>query len=118
MYVTRVIEGQTNENEQTRTPNGYAERATLAENMLPNGQIGTVCGYALETVLHRGKEVVKKGDEISIGAGKLSHKERKMYFENQNQIIGKIAKFKFFPIGIKDKPRFATFQCFRDPVDM
>ena len=116
--VTHVIEGKHNTNEQTRTPNGYAERATHAENMIPNGKVGTICGIALETVKHAGNIVIRKGDNIEIGPGKLTHAEREKYMEEPDLIIDKIAKFQFFPVGIKDKPRFPTFQSFRDPVDM
>ena len=116
--VTYIIEGKHNTNEQTRTPNGYAERATHAENMVPNGKVGTVCGIALADVRHAGKTVIKKGDEIELAAGKLTHPQREEFFQDPSLIVGKIAKFQFFPVGIKDKPRFPTFQSFRDPVDM
>jgi DNA ligase-1 len=116
--ITHVIEGATNNNEKTKDPNGYAERSTHAENMVPNGRVGTICGIALETLEFGGKVIIREGDEIEVGAGKLSHSERAYYFENQSEIIGKIGKYQFFPIGIKDKPRFPTFQCFRDPLDM
>jgi DNA ligase 1 len=116
--ITHVVEGKTNRNELKSTPNGYAERSTVSENMVPNGMIGTICGRAIETVKLGEHVVLFKGQEVEVGPGKMAHNDRKYYFENQNEIIGKIGKFQFFPIGVKDKPRFPTFQGFRDPVDL
>ena len=116
--VTHVIEGKSNQNELKANPNGYAERATLAENMVPNGMVGTICGKALETIEFGGRVVVEKGADIEVAPGRMTHDERRYYFENQSEIIGKLAKYQFFPIGVKDKPRFPTFQGFRDPVDL
>ena len=62
--------------------------------------------------------VIEKGAMIEVAPGKMVHEKRKYYFDNPEEIVGKIVKFKFFPVGIKDKPRFPTFQSFRDPVDM
>ena len=116
--ITHVLEGKSNQNELRSNPNGYAERSTLAENMVPNGMVGTICGRALETIEFGGRVVVEKGTLIEVAPGKMTHKERQHYFENQGEIIGKIGKYQFFPVGVKDKPRFPTFQGFRDPVDM
>jgi DNA ligase-1 len=117
IVVTHVIEGRTNQNELKHDPNGYAERATLAENMIPNGMVGTICGRALKEEKLGDLIVLHKDQEIEVSPGKMTHEERKYFFEHQDEIIGKIAKFQFFPIGVKDKPRFPTFQGFRDPVD-
>lgn len=118
ILVTSIVEGECNQNELKANPNGYAERSTHAENMIPNGMVGALIGTALEDITFLGRVVITKGMEVRIGAGKMSHKERENYFNNPDTIIGKIAKYKFFPVGIKDKPRFPTFQCLRDPVDM
>jgi DNA ligase-1 len=118
IVVTHIIEGQSNQNELKHNPHGYAERSTLAENMVPNGMVGTICGRALKEEKMGDLIVLHKDQEIEVSPGKMTHDERRYFFENQDQIIGKIAKFQFFPIGVKDKPRFPTFQGFRDPVDM
>jgi len=118
IVVTAVIQGQTNNNEKTKTPNGYAERATHAENMVPNGMVGTIIGKATADIIHNDKLLIKEGEEIEVAPGKMSHNERLHYFEYQDAIIGKLVKFQFFPVGIKDKLRFPTFQCFRDEIDL
>lgn len=116
--ITHVVEGRSNQNELKANPHGYAERSTLSENMVPNGMVGTIVGRALEDIEFCGRIIVRKGDTIEVAPGRMTHSERRHYFENPHEIIGKIGKYQFFPVGVKDKPRFPTFQGFRDPVDM
>lgn len=118
IVVTSVCEGATNNNELGVTPNGYAERSTHAENMVPNGMVGTIRGYLLEDQFYGDKLILEKGLYIEIAPGKMTHAERVMFFENQDMILDKIVKFQYFPVGIKDKPRFPTFQHIRDPIDL
>lgn len=118
ILITHITEGRTNENEATLSPNGYSERSTHSENMIPNGMVGNLIGTALQDEFFNNVKVIAKGQVICIGAGKLSHEERKFYFDYPDEIIGKIAKYQYFPIGIKDKPRFPTFQSIRSPIDM
>lgn len=116
--ITHVVEGKSNQNELKRTAYGYAERSTVAEHMVPNGMVGTIIGRALEDVLFNERVIVQKGAIIEVAPGKMSHTDRRHYFENPDEIVGRIGKYQFFPVGVKDKPRFPTFQGFRDPVDM
>lgn len=100
-------EGQMNNNEATINELGYTERSTHQENMIANGLIGRlIC------------KVLKTGEEIIVSPGRLTHIERQFYFENPNQLIGKTIKFQHFPKGVKDKPRFPTFQSFRASSDI
>lgn len=105
--VYAVEEGQTNNNTAQVNELGNTFRSSHAAGMVPNGMIGAL--------LCRD---VKTGQEITVGAGRLTHTERKYLFENQNEVIGKTVKYKKFPKGEKDKPRFPTFQSFRNPNDM
>lgn len=116
--ITRVEEGQTNNNPAQTNELGKTFRTTHQENMVPNGQVGNIYGRLLKNVEWRGKIILRKGDEIKVSAGCLTQAERKYYWENQDKIRGKIMKFQFFPQGQKDKPRFPTFQSFRMKEDM
>jgi len=118
IVVTGIVEGQHNENEKKQMPNGYSERATIAENMVPNGKVGTIVGTAWEDVYFGKGLIIKKDQLIEISPGKMPHAEREYYLQNPDAIIGQLAKYKFFPIGMKEKPRFPTFQCLRSRVDM
>lgn len=116
--VLDMVEGLHNGNEAGVNELGNTERSSHKENMIPNGLLGSIQGKVLKDVRDRGKIVLSSGDIVTIGPGKLTHEERKFYFDNQNKFIGKIGKGKFFPKGIKDKPRFPTFLSIREGADI
>lgn len=105
--VLGVIEGNVNNNEAKKNELGRTERSSHQENLTPNGMVG-----ALPCRCHA------TGKEVLVSAGSLDHEQRKYYFENQDQIIGKVIKYKSFPKGVKDKPRFPTFHSFRADSDL
>lgn len=115
--VVRIIEGQTNNNEARINELGYTYRSTHMDNMSPNGMIGSYVVKVL-TVPQGLEHLIQVGQEMTVSAGKLTHEERKYYFDNPNEFIGRITKYKFFAHGMKDKLRIPTHQSFRDPVDM
>ncbi len=57
------------------------------------------------------------GVEFSIGTG-LTALERQSHWVNQEHLIGAVCKYKFFPVGVKDKPRHPVFLGFRDRRDL
>lgn len=118
--VEQIIEGQHNANELGATPHGYAERSTHAENMIPNGMVGSLmCRTLYDCTGANGTDLLfAAGTLIKVGAGKMTHEQRKHYFEHPEEIVGKVIKFQHFPSGVKDKPRFPTFQGFRAKEDM
>lgn len=105
--VLRIVEGQTNGNVATINELGHTERSTHQENMTPNGMVGALECMCLKT---------KK--PITVSAGSMPHDIRKQYFERQDLIVGKVIKYKTFLKGVKDKPRFPTFQSIRAESDM
>lgn len=105
--VISLIEGDVNNNEKVVNALGRSERSSHQSNLVPNGLIGSLLCKDIKT-----------GKEIIVGAGALDHKQRKFYFENPTLIIGKVIKYKYFPKGIKDKPRFPTFHSFRIKSDL
>lgn len=107
LLVTSIVEGQSNQNPATRDATGAIERGTKAEFMVPNGQVGTIIGKDLAT-----------GQIMEISPGKMTHDKRQYYFQHPQELAGKIVKYKAFAYGAVDAPRFATFQGFRDPIDM
>lgn len=106
-YVLGIIEGEENQNEEQTNELGNTFRSSHKENKVPNGMVGSMLCRDLKT-----------GQEIVVGAGNMKHHEREHFFNNQNQLLGRIIKYKFFPKGVKDKPRFPTYKCFRDKADM
>lgn len=104
--VVSIQEGQRNENTATIAPSGYTERSTHKENMVPNGMVGALDCIDIETQ-----------KPITVSAGSMDHDDRKRFFQNPHLIVGQTIKYKTFPKGVKDKPRFPTFQCIRSASD-
>lgn len=59
----------------------------------------------------------KEGLVFSIGSG-LNDKIREEIWSNQKEYIGKLVKYKYFPVGVKELPRHPVFLGFRDPDDI
>ncbi len=118
--IDEIIEGESNGNEAVTNELGRTERSTHQENMTPNGLVGSFKGRLIKDVLdpQSGAIIIPADTEIVVSAGKLTHELRKFYFENQSEVIGQIGKFKLFPKGTKDKPRFPVFDSIRSKEDM
>lgn len=115
--IIRIIEGSTNENEAQINDLGQTYRTSHQENMIPNGMVGSFDVKVL-TVPEGLEAFLEAGQEMRVGAGRLTHEERKYYFEHPDEFLGKISKWKFFAHGMKEKLRIPTHQSFRDPADM
>ena len=61
--------------------------------------------------------VVWRETEFSIGSG-FTAEQRKEFWDQRNNLIGKLVKFKYFATGMKDAPRFPIFLGFRSEDDM
>ena len=105
--VLAVVEGRTNLNEAVINELGRSERSSHAENQVPNGLVGSLTCRDLES-----------GMTITVSPGELDHIERKFYFDNQKEIVGKTITFKSFKKGVKTLPRFPTFKNIRSAEDM
>ena len=105
--VIGIIEGNANGNEALTNPLGRTERSSSKTGMTSNGMIGSLICID-----------VKTGQEITVSAGSLTHDQRKFYFENPHLILGEIIKYKCFPKGVLNKPRFPTFHSFRAKSDL
>ncbi len=111
--VLSVYEWETNMNEAKKNVLGHTERSSHQENKVGAGVLG-----GLNVV---GIEGTYKGVEFSIGTGFSGaddpNGERGRLWKNRAKLIGKIAKFKYFPTGSKDRPRFPVFLGWRDKID-
>lgn len=117
--VTLIEEGKSNQNEAKINELGHTERSTHQENMQPNGQVGKIHGILLKDVKDpvSGKVLVTKGTNIIIGPGEMTISERKYFWNNQSEIIDKVVKFRCFPKGVKDLPRFSVYVCIREDFE-
>ena len=95
-----------NGNEALVNELGRTKRQTLKANMSGKGTLGALIVRDLITEV-----------EFSIGSG-FDANDRSSLWSQKDGLIGRIVKYKFFPIGIKDKPRHPIFLGFRDKMDM
>ena len=93
-----------NENMAYTNEVGRTQRSQAQEGMVGAGTLGAlVCTC--------------KGVQFTMGSG-LDDKTRDMIWENRDKYLGKLAKFKYFAIGMVDSYRFPIFQGFRDEEDL
>lgn len=94
-----------NANEKTITTGAKAERSHKKAGLVGQGALG-----ALQV------RDTKSGTEFELGSG-FTAAERKVLWTKGAALIGLFVSYQFFPLGVKDKPRFPTFKGFRDPID-
>ena len=99
--VVSINEAMENTNEQVVNALGRSERSSHQENMIPKGMVGSLNCWS-----------AKWGDFI-VGSGEMDHEERTLFWNNPTQLVGQAITFKYFPKGVKDKPRFPTFKNIR-----
>lgn len=102
--VLAVVERMHNANEAKADERGYMKRSSHQENKVPTGTMGALSVRDLKT-----------GVEFEVGTG-FNDTDRSMLWDAPP--IGKIIKYRFFPTGSKDKPRFPVFNGFRAKEDM
>ncbi len=120
ILVTGITEGQVNGNEAKTNLLGRTERSSAKAGMVPNGQVGSLQGTMLADFHDpiTGKLLFAKGLPITVGSGEMSVKEATYYFQNPDEIVGHIVKFKHMTHGVKDLPRFPTYVSHRLVQDM
>lgn len=101
-----VEELLSNQNVAKTNALGHTERSSHKDNMVPMGTMGALNVRDLKSKV-----------EFSIGTG-FDAATRDAFWKDRKSVIGKIVKYKFFPGGSKDKPRFPVFLGFRDKRDM
>lgn len=104
--VIEVIEELHNGNEATVDELGRTKRSTHQENKVGKGRMGALLVYDMTT-----------GVEFQVGTG-FDDAARAKWWECRNDKYFPIIKYKFFPVGVKDKPRHPVFLGLRDARDM
>lgn len=98
-----------NDNEAKTNELGRTERSSHKENLRPAGILG-----GLEVIGTNGEF---KGVQFRIGGG-WTMADRAKLWKDRTGMVNQLAKFKYFPMGGKDKPRFPVFIGWRDERDM
>lgn len=103
--VVGYAEEMENTNEATTNELGNTKRSTHAAGMVGKGTLGALLCKTME------------GVEFSLGGG-FTADQRAQLWAIRDTLVGRIAKYKHFVVGMKDKPRFPVWLGFRDPRDM
>lgn len=94
-----------NDNEATTNELGHTRRSSHKENLTPLGTLGAL-------VLRH-----KRFGDFNLGTG-FDAALRKEIWDNRKNYLGKLVKFRYQSIGMKDKPRIPSFLGFRHPEDL
>lgn len=95
-----------NTNEKTLDNLGHSTRSSHNEGMVGQGTLGALIVQDLVT-----------GVQFKIGSG-FNQKQRQEIWDKRDLAEKLLAKYKHFPIGAVDKPRFPIFLAFRDKIDV
>lgn len=103
-----------NNNEAKETMLGTMERSSHIENKVAKNEIGKLICQLVKDIHDpwSGRLIARKGDMCVVSPGNMTKEERINLYKNKEDLKGKMIKFKSFPKGTKDKPKFATFQYF------
>lgn len=94
--------------------NGNEERLEGLAQRRSTKKAGLVAGNVLGAlVVHN----PRTNQTFKIGSG-FNADERALLWAKRKQLIGKLVKYKYFPSGSKDLPRFPVFLGFRDKRDL
>ena len=86
-----------NHNKPTKNALGHTERSSHIYNKVADDLLGAL-----------NVKDVRTGVEFSIGSG-FTEEQRREIWNKQVELIGSIVKYKYFEVGVKDKPRFPIF---------
>ena len=85
---------------------GNSFRSSHKDNMMAMDTLGALVVRDIHT-----------GIEFNIGSG-YTQEVRDEIWANRNKYLGKLAKYKHFEVGVKDKPRFPVFIGMRSEIDL
>lgn len=95
-----------NTNVAVKNKVGRSERSTSKKNMVPGNTLGKILVRDLKSKV-----------EFGIGSG-FDDTMRRLIWDNRSEWMGKIVKYKYFSVGVKDAPRFPVFLGERSVDDM
>ena len=104
--ILSVYELMHNNNEAVKNALGRTERSTAKDGMVGAGTLG---GFNVRDI--------KSDVEFSIGSG-FTAAEREDFWKRKNKLTGLFVKYKYFPTGSKDRPRFPIYLGMRDKRDL
>ncbi len=103
--VIGVTELMHNDNAAFTNEVGRTARSTAQDGLVGAGVLGAL-------MLRN-----EQGVEFSVGSG-FDAEERQQLWKDRKALLGRLVKYRYFPSGSKDKPRFPTWIGFRDVRDL
>lgn len=103
--IVGYFEEMQNTNEKELDGRGYSKRSTKKDGMIPKGTLG---GFICKT---------SDGDEFRVGSG-FTAEMRKEYWQRRDEFIGKLAKVKYFEVGMDKVPLLPVFLDIRMEIDL
>src|SRR6266478_137194 len=103
--VIGVTELMHNDNVAFTNEVGRTARSTAQDGLVGAGVLGAL-------MLRN-----EQGVEFSVGSG-FDAGERQELWRDRKSLMGRLVKYRYFPSGCKDKPRFPTWIGFRDVRDL
>ncbi len=104
--ITGLEEQMSNTNPAFLDEQGFTKRSEAREGLVGSGLVGSFW---------------VKSDKwprpFKISAGSLSHEEKRAAMLNPDKYMYQLARFSYFPHGVKDVPRHGLFDGLRDPND-
>jgi DNA ligase 1 len=97
--VTGLEEGVHNHNPQTVDALGRSKRSNHQDGMVGSGRVGTILATNVTT-----------GQQLRVSPGEMTQEDRVHYWNNPQELVGKMITIKWFEYGILDQPRFCTFK--------
>jgi len=104
--ILEVVEEMENTNEKTMNELGKMKRSSHQAGKVGKGTCGSLFVRDL-----------RSGQLFSIGSG-IDDNLAAEIWKNRDFYIGRIIKYKYFPVGVKDLPRHPVFLGFRHKDDM
>lgn len=86
-----------NANEAKTNALGHSERSSHKANLVPMGTLGALLARD-----------IRSGIEFDIGTG-FTDADRQRIWNARDEWLGTVVKYKFMPVGVKDKPRFPVY---------
>lgn len=106
--VTSVVEEMFNGNEAERDNLGRTKRSSAKAGKLGKGRAGTLIGKDI----HTGWDV-----EVGSGMNDAAKAEWWAWWQNPNR-ERRLVKYRYFPVGVKDRPRHPVYASWRSPIDV
>jgi DNA ligase-1 len=94
-----------NANDATRNAVGALERGVSRSGLVPMGTLGAFLVRDLKT-----------GVQFSVGSG-MNDRERSLFWALGDALKGRLLRYRYFPSGCVDLPRFPVFAGLRDGAD-